>query len=831
MELFRLMGRIAIDNDEAINALNETSDTAEKTHNKYSDVMSKIGKATKVASKTIITSIGSAIASVVALGKNAVESYADYEQLVGGVETLFGTGGKSLEDYAKSVGKSVEDASDEYEKLMLAQNKVFAYSKTAFADAGMSANEYMETVTGFSASLIASLGGDTELAAEKANQALVDMSDNANKMGSDMEAIKNAYSGFAKQNYTMLDNLKLGYGGTKAEMERLLADAQAISDIEYNVESYADIVDAIHVIQTEMGITGTTANEASATISGSLGMLGASWKNLLTGFADSNQDMSLLIADVWSSIDAVADNVIPRIAETMNGLGQFIIRAVPSLLRKIPPLLNQFLPQLLKISMLLLQTVISTIIESLPTLFDTILVAITPLFNNGITLLSNGMSKIFSDDFLECTSFLGMAISNLTLNELIPSLQGLVGQFENLKNTFGILYEAVTPIIDVIYERLVMSITTSVELISMVVIPVLSDLIAWCLQLFDVIVVNIAPGINTICDAFSLLSSIITEATTDYIIPTLQSFVAMVEELWGENQDKINKIGELFQIVFSAIGDVFNWFAQFVNDVLYPVFIGIVHSVQENLGNVKQIFQDVFNVLGDVIDVFIALFKGDWSAMWQSISNILKDMSALIIDLFNTLLSFFKSIWDKIVNVMKNGVIKVRDTLVDKFTDVKTKVTDIFKSMWESIKGVLNSIIGGVEGMANGVVKAINKLIDGINVIVEGAGDLIGLDWSVSTLSTISLPRLENGGILEKGQVGLLEGNGAEAVVPLENNQKWIRAVADAMRNEINVNNNDDKVVMLLEKLVESNSQLYDNIASLKFQVGNREFARLVKSI
>lgn len=831
MELFRLMGRIAIDNGEAITALNNTSDTAEKTDSKYSNAMTKIGKVTKKASKTIITSIGSAIGSVVALGKKAVESYADYEQLVGGVETLFGAGGQSLEDYANSVGKSVEDATDEYEKLMLAQNKVFAYSKTAFKDAGMSANEYMETVTGFSASLIASLGGDTELAAEKANQALVDMSDNANKMGSDMESIKNAYGGFAKQNYTMLDNLKLGYGGTKAEMERLLADATAISNVEYDVESYADIVDAIHVIQTEMGITGTTSKEAAGTISGSLGMLGASWKNLLTGFADGNQDMSLLIADVWTSIDAVADNVIPRIAETMDGLGQFVIRAVPSLLRKIPPLLSQFLPQLLKTSMLLLQTVINTIIEGLPTLFDTILVAITPLFNNGITLLSNGMSKIFSDNFLECTSFLGMAINNLTINELLPSLQGLVGQFENLKTTFSNLYEVLAPIIDVIYERIVMSITTSIELISTVVIPVLSDLIGWGLQLFDIIMVNIKPAIDSICDTFSLLTNIITEATTDYIIPTLQMFVEMVESLWEENQDKINKIGELFQIVFNGIADIFNWFAGIVNDVLYPMFIGIVHSAQENLGNVKQVFQDVFNILGDVVDVFIALFKGDWSAMWQSISNVLKDMGTLITDIFYTLLSFFKSIWNKIVNAMRDGVTRVKDTLVDKFTAIKEKVTDIFKSMWESIKSTLNSIIGGVEGMVNSVVKAINKLIEGINVVVEGAGDLIGLDWSISTLSTVSLPRLENGGILEKGQVGLLEGNGAEAVVPLENNQKWIRAVADAMRNEINVNTNDDRVVTLLEKLVESNSELYDNIASLKFQVGNREFARLVKSV
>lgn len=210
MELFKLLGRIVVDNTDANKALKQTSDTAEETHSKFSGAMSKIGSTAKIAGATVIAGIGSAVTAVVGLGKAAISSYADYEQLCGGVETLFGAGGQSIEEYAESVGKSVDEARDDYNRLMSAQDKVFGYAKTAYKDAGMSANEYMETVTGFAASLVASLGGDTEAAAEKANMALVDMSDNANKMGSDMESIKNAYGGFAKQNYTMLDNLKLG---------------------------------------------------------------------------------------------------------------------------------------------------------------------------------------------------------------------------------------------------------------------------------------------------------------------------------------------------------------------------------------------------------------------------------------------------------------------------------------------------------------------------------------------------------------------------------------------------------------------------------------------
>ena len=229
--------------------------------------LEKIGSFAKKGMALVTGSVTAASGAMIALGKSALDAYADYEQLTGGVSTLFGTQDRSLEEYAASVGKSVDAARSEYDKLLQAQSDVLDNAAKAFKTAGLSQNEYMETVTSFSAALIASLGGDTLKAAEVADKAIVDMADNANKMGSSMESIQNAYQGFAKQNYTMLDNLKLGYGGTKSEMERLLADAEAISGVHYDIESYADVVEAIHVIQDEMGITGTTAKEAAETIS------------------------------------------------------------------------------------------------------------------------------------------------------------------------------------------------------------------------------------------------------------------------------------------------------------------------------------------------------------------------------------------------------------------------------------------------------------------------------------------------------------------------------------------------------------------------------------
>lgn len=249
----------------------------------------KLGKGLVTAAKKAVSALAkvgaAASAGFAALGVGSIKGYADYEQLVGGVETLF------------------KDS----------QSTVMKYANNAYKTAGMSANEYMETVTGFSASMLQSLGGDTKKAADMSNLALTDMSDNANKMGTDMESIKYAYQGFAKQNYTMLDNLKLGYGGTKEEMERLLADASKLSGQKYDLSSFADITQAIHVVQTEMGITGTTAKEAASTIQGSINSMKGAWQNFITGMADPNQDMGQLTDNLVNSVVTVAKNLFPRI--------------------------------------------------------------------------------------------------------------------------------------------------------------------------------------------------------------------------------------------------------------------------------------------------------------------------------------------------------------------------------------------------------------------------------------------------------------------------------------------------------------------------------------
>ncbi len=282
--------------------------------------MSDIGKVAKKSLGVAVKGIAATSAAIGALSAASVKCYADYEQLTGGVETLFKT----------------------------SSDKVMQYAKNAYKTAGLSANEYMETVTSFSASLLQSLGGDTEKAADYAHQAITDMSDNANKMGTDMSLIQNAYQGFAKQNYTMLDNLKLGYGGTKEEMARLIKDAAKLDkSIKANDMSFGNIVKSIHAVQENMDITGTTAKEAATTISGSIGMMKASWTNLLTGMSDKNADIDKLFDDFADSIMTVFDNLLPVIETSINGIGKFIAKASESLIPELIMTILNALPGLI----------------------------------------------------------------------------------------------------------------------------------------------------------------------------------------------------------------------------------------------------------------------------------------------------------------------------------------------------------------------------------------------------------------------------------------------------------------------------------------------------
>lgn len=302
-----------------------------------SRVVGTLGKAGATVAKAVGVGVAAVGAGVAAIGVASTQAYAAYEQNVGGIQKIFGNMGKSLDEYAALTGQTVEQCGGKWQQLEIAQTKALANADAAYKTCGQSANAYMEQVTGFSAALVSSLGGDTVKAVDYANMAMVDMSDNANTFGTAMEDLQNAYQGFAKQNYTMLDNLKLGYGGTKEEMQRLVKDAHAVnSAVDESSLSFDNIVLAIHTMQEQMNIAGTTSREAATTIEGSVNMMKAAWENWLTELGKDDADMGKLTEELVESVETAASNVIPRVA-TIVGTA---LSQLPSLVMSVGPVLG-----------------------------------------------------------------------------------------------------------------------------------------------------------------------------------------------------------------------------------------------------------------------------------------------------------------------------------------------------------------------------------------------------------------------------------------------------------------------------------------------------------
>lgn len=453
MNLFELFFKIGVD-DQASGPIGMLTD--------------KLGGGLKTAAKIGIDAVAVAATGIAALTKGAIENYAEYEQLVGGVDTLFKEASFRVQEYAAN----------------------------AFQTAGLSANEYMDTVTSFSASLLQSLGGNTKMAAAVADQAIVDMSDNANKMGTDISMIQNAYQGFAKQNYTMLDNLKLGYGGTKKEMERLIADANAVKEAngemgDLSIESFADIVEAIHLIQTEMDISGisieeynelvssgamsqaeafellgTTAKEASSTIAGSTASMKAAWSNLLTGIADDNQNFDVLIDNFVSSVGTVAQNILPRIEVALGGAAKLIDQMIPIIVERIPPLVESILPQLVSSAVKIVESLVTGISDNKEMLFTTAFDAIMVLADGVISMLPDIIAL-----GLELIVALVEGIAD-NLPELIPAAVAMIGEIYAIltnEDTARRLFDATVSILGALVKALVenlpMLIETAVDLV------------------------------------------------------------------------------------------------------------------------------------------------------------------------------------------------------------------------------------------------------------------------------------------------------------------------------------------------------------------------------
>jgi phage-related protein/predicted nucleic acid-binding Zn-ribbon protein len=543
----------------------KSSDGCAESIDEYGKEVKKAGEDSEEAGKkfdkvkTAATALGTAAAAATAalaaaaikLGKEVISAYADYEQLVGGVETLF------------------KDSS----------GKVMEYANDAYKTAGLSANEYMETVTGFSASLISSLGGDTEKAAKYADMAITDMSDNANKMGSDMASIQNAYSGFAKQNYTMLDNLKLGYGGTKEEMQRLLEDAEKLSGVKYDISSYSDIVDAIHVVQTEMGITGTTAKEAEATISGSIGMLKSSFQNLITGLGDADADIDKLCDNVVNSFNSVVKNITP----VVRNLAKTVPNALEGILDAIAPLL----PELLEMGVGLFEALLSGFTSVLPELMNTAASLVTTLVQGIIEALP--------------------LVVEAAAQFITTLVQGIA---EALPTLIPAAVETVTTIVSTLIENIPLLIDAALQLMQglaegvLEAIPVLLEALPELIEslvttLLDAIPKIIETGVKLLTALITNLPQIIAE-----IVRAMPQIITGIVSALGEGVSQVAEVGaNLVRGLWQGIQSLAGWLWDKVSGWISSIWDGITDFFGIHSPSTKMAWVSEMNVEGAVVGI------------------------------------------------------------------------------------------------------------------------------------------------------------------------------------------------------------------------------------
>lgn len=543
----------------------------------FQKVLGKIGSAVNTAVKASAAAVGAASAGVAALGTACINAYADYEQLVGGVETLF------------------KDSAD----------TIQTYADNAYKTAGLSANEYMETVTSFSASLLQSLDGDTEKAAAAADLAITDMADNANKMGTAMESIQNAYQGFAKQNYTMLDNLKLGYGGTKEEMQRLLADAEKLSGVKYDLSSYADIVEAIHVIQTEMGITGTTAKEASTTIQGSVAGMKAAWANLMVGMADDTQDFDLLLSNFIESIGTVADNLLPRIGIVIEGMGKLVAGLAPEIASALPTLTNELLPNLVELGVQSISALVQGIQENGDSLAAGALSIVGTLAEGIAELL-----PMVADTAASLAVSLADGLTESLPNIIPVAIETISTLVENLTENANIIIDAGIQIILALGEGLIAALPQLIETVPQIVINianVINDnapkLVDTALYLITRLAVGLVQAIPTLVVNIPKIIEAIVAAFMAF------QWLNLGKQLIDGVANGVKKAGESMA---TAAKNAFSKFKSKITGSEVATELKNIgkYIIDGIVGGIKNSLSKIANIAGKIKDTLLSKLKG-----------------------------------------------------------------------------------------------------------------------------------------------------------------------------------------------------------------------------
>ena len=727
----------------SVKNMNESMKDATNTASKMSSVMKGIGSSAIKVGKGLAVAGAAAATAVTALVSKSVGAFADYEQLTGGVETLFGAGGRSVEEYAQSVGKSVSDIQGKYDSLMSAQNVVLENANKAYMTAGMSANEYMNTVTGFSASLISSLGGDTNKAADYANSALVDMSDNANKMGTDMESIKNAYQGFAKQNYTMLDNLKLGYGGTQEEMKRLLSDAEKLTGQRYDISSFADITQAIHAIQTQMDITGTTAKEASTTISGSWGSLKAAFQNVLVGLTTGGDMFDQSLDALINTAVTFGQNIIPAIKGALSGIGYLIEGLAPVIGETIPPLINDLAPTLANSAVSLISSLVNGLTQNATQfsecLSNIIIVAVAGI-STVVPQLLDAASKIVSNLMQGLTNSMPQIV-----NGAVTLVEGLVnGLVNNIPLLIMGAVQLVTSLANGLIENLPRIIDAGVNLITGIVSASYS-MMPQIIQNGMQLVVNLAVG----------------------LVRAIPQLIAALPRITGAIVKGFKSVNwfdlglQLIKSIWEGIKSIGSEMWNGVKEKTSELWGGVKNVVSEKLNNIKSTYDAHGRGLKGATFAAIEGVKEYYRTGYDAINQLTGGKLGEVVNAVGEKMEVVKGKFSEAFGNVKNTVMTI-------FENIKNGITEKISAAVNKVKEIFGSIadkVSDVWGKIKGIIKA-PKIVQKGTVSIAGVSTPIpklGLEWNAK------------GGIMTRptafgyanGKVQMGGEAGAEAILPL----------------------------------------------------------------
>lgn len=727
----------------SVKNMNESMKDATNSASKMSSVMKGIGSSAIKVGKGLAVAGAAAATAVTALVSKSVGAFADYEQLTGGVETLFGAGGRSVEEYAQSVGKSVSDIQGKYDSLMSAQNVVLENANKAYMTAGMSANEYMDTVTGFSASLISSLGGDTNKAADYANSALVDMSDNANKMGTDMESIKNAYQGFAKQNYTMLDNLKLGYGGTQEEMKRLLSDAEKLTGQRYDISSFADITQAIHAIQTQMDITGTTAKEASTTISGSWGSLKAAFQNVLVGLTTGEDMFDQSLDALINTAVTFGQNIIPAIKGALSGVGYLIEGLAPVIGETIPPLINDLAPTLANSAVSLISSLV-----------------------NGLTQNATQFSECLSNMIIVAVAGISTVVPQLldAASKIVSNLmQGLTNSMPQIVNGAVTLIEG---LVDGLVDNVPLLVMGAVQLVA----SLANGLIANLPRIIDA-GVNLITGI--VSASYLMMPQIIQNGMQLVVnlavglVRAIPQLIAALPRITGAIVKEFKSVNwfdlglQLIKSIWEGIKSIGSEMWNGVKEKTSELWGGVKNVVSEKLNNIKSAYDAHGGGLKGATFAAIEGVKEYYRTGYDAINQLTGGKLGEVVNAVGEKMEVVKGKFSEAFGNVKNTVMTI-------FENIKNGITEKISAAVNKVKEIFGSIadkVSDVWGKIKGIIKA-PKIVQKGTVSIAGVSTPIpklGLEWNAK------------GGIMTRptafgyanGKVQMGGEAGAEAILPL----------------------------------------------------------------